>query len=166
MKNGVTFGVSQRSGKANTTTMKIIATETNNFGTFDIVQLTFADVKSAGHVDSSNFHECTLCDFTEVTDVNFKADFVSSSGSAYMYTEEGVYRQSDHWGYGIATCSWILDGNVQRGLKVGFAKWSDFKKYFANKDDLRDKHNKSAADKLQLSFCIGVRSHLIQQFID
>lgn len=146
--------------------MRTIATETNNFGTFDIVQLDFSDVKPAGTVDVTNFHECTLCDFTEVKGVDFKADFVSGSGSAYMYTDEGVYRQSDHWGYGIATCSWILDGNVQTGMKVGFAKWSDFTKYFASKDELRNRNNKYAAEKLQMSFCEGVRSHLIQQFIN
>jgi hypothetical protein len=151
--------------QTNTPTMKIIATETNNFGTFDIVQLVFTDVNPAGIADQSNFHECTLCNFKEVVGVDFKADFVSDSGSAYMYTDEGVYRQSDHWGYGIASCSWILDGNVQTGMKVGFAKWSDFTKYFSSKDELRNRNNKYAAEKLQTSFSVGVRAHLISQFI-
>lgn len=47
--------------------------------------------------------------------------------SIYWFTEEGVYRQSDHWGE-CRTCVWHLDGGVPRDskLRTGFASWSSF----------------------------------------
>lgn len=32
------------------------------------------------------------------------------SGSMYWYTEEGVYRLSNHWGEGVGSSNWYLDG--------------------------------------------------------
>ena len=60
-------------------------------------------------------------------------DYESRSGSRYIYTDEGVYRMSNHWGSGVATCDWYLDGDDissfadRGGERVGFARWSDFK---------------------------------------
>lgn len=54
--------------------------------------------------------------------------FKSKSESQYSYTEEGVYRYSNHWGR-VANCRWKL--NSEEKLKnqnhyLGFAKWTDF----------------------------------------
>ena len=108
-------------------------------------------------INKDNFFESTACNWKEVeTPANFEADYISPSGSKYMYTEEGVYRVSDHWNCGVATCSWLLDGlcyefstflngeiigtykiggeivkkekykTLNETDKCGFAKWEDF----------------------------------------
>ena len=54
--------------------------------------------------------------------------YESNSGSKYMYTDEGVYRFSNHWNGGVASCSWFLDNkNVDTiEYQLGFCKWEDF----------------------------------------
>jgi hypothetical protein len=70
--------------------------------------------------------------------VSRNRDFEVSS--KYWYTPKGVYRQSDHWGEGVASCDWYwkssksykkYDGKVNEILTynrtyIGFAEWSDF----------------------------------------
>lgn len=49
--------------------------------------------------------------------------------SEYWYTEDGVYRMSDHWGK-CKTCYWTLDGkevNDDLDVLIGFCKWENFK---------------------------------------
>ena len=60
-------------------------------------------------------------------------DYRSGSGSEYWYTPEGVYRLSDHWGAGVGTCQWSIEGdavssswNDRNGERCGFCKWEDF----------------------------------------
>lgn len=63
-------------------------------------------------------------------------DYVSPSGSAYKYTEEGVYRISNHWLHNVASCNWTIDGsfyNESRPL-LGFCKWGDFTRRVAKRD--------------------------------
>lgn len=77
-----------------------------------------------------NFHRHTFCVFEEVTIntiENKKVDFKSKSGSSYFFTEEGVYRLSNHWGR-AANCKWRLkstSSNLSR-TKLGFANWNAF----------------------------------------
>lgn len=107
----------------------------NEFGVEKIlVNASIDELESTIKVDVTNFFEFSVCNFKEVKGVDFKADYVSDSGSKYMYTEEGVYRMSDHWGADISTCIWLIDGNVSyREMIIGFAKWEDFKKYVAER---------------------------------
>jgi hypothetical protein len=80
-----------------------------------------------------NFHKYTFCIFKEVCfDVieNLKQNYSSKSGSSYYFTDEGLYRVSNHWGR-AANCRWKLDSSSMiisksNNNKVGFAKWSDF----------------------------------------
>ncbi len=47
-----------------------------------------------------NFFKHTYCEFDKVNEVLFlenKEHYKSKSGSLYFYTEEGVYRYSNHW---------------------------------------------------------------------
>ena len=63
-------------------------------------------------------------------------DYVSPSGSAYKYTEEGVYRISNHWLHNVASCNWTIDGsfyNESRPL-LGFCKWADFTRLVSKVD--------------------------------
>ncbi|WP_428742384.1 hypothetical protein [Tenacibaculum sp.] len=78
-----------------------------------------------------NFYRSTYCEF-EMQNINFfeemKAHFQSKSGSYYYYTENGVFRYSNHWGR-VANCRWKIRGIEQyknQNYYVGYANWSDF----------------------------------------
>ena len=78
-----------------------------------------------------NFFKYTYCEFDSVK-IDFfkekKTHFKSKSGSYYFYTEEGVFRYSDHWGR-VASCRWRIKGidvYKNQDFYVGFAKWTDF----------------------------------------
>jgi len=86
-----------------------------------------------------NFHKYTFCEFREVNADSLnelKIAYTSKSGSSYYFTEEGVYRVSNHWGR-AANCRWRLitrtSSNSNSSLKVnnfqsrvGYANWTDF----------------------------------------
>lgn len=68
------------------------------------------------------------------------ADYTSKNrktgeiSSRYWYTKEGVYRQSDHWGSNIASCSWYIKGRSYKtgSLQIGeketaFISWKNLK---------------------------------------
>ena len=81
--------------------------------------------------NQNNFHKHTFCLWTEVSLADFEVQqpqFKSKSGSEYYFTDEGVYRTSNHWGR-AANCRWRLVtlGNYKsQHSKVGFAKWTEF----------------------------------------
>ncbi|WP_438965490.1 hypothetical protein [Flavobacterium sp.] len=70
---------------------------------------------------------------------SLQANYKSKSGSSYYFTEEGLYRVSNHWGR-AANCRWKLEtssiiisniGLVDKNLKqvqikIGYAQWTDF----------------------------------------
>ena len=94
-----------------------------------------------------NFHKHTYCVFREVgfDKVNdLKPNYSSKSGSSYYFTDEGLYRVSNHWGR-AANCRWKLEANsmsssmsssmsrsksssssMSNVTKLGYAKWTDF----------------------------------------
>ena len=78
-----------------------------------------------------NFHKHTFCLFQQVESsvlLNLKLGYKSASGSAYYFTELGVYRKSNHWGR-AANCRWRLlplTDYKNQHTKIGFARWSDF----------------------------------------
>jgi len=80
---------------------------------------------------SKNFHKHTFCLWNEVSQVTFeieKPQFKSKSGSDYFFTDEGVYRSSNHWGR-VANCRWKLiplSEYKNQETKIGFARWTDF----------------------------------------
>lgn len=90
-----------------------------------------------------NFFLGTEAEFKNVTGEEkeeiaaINPDYVSDSGSRYWYTDNGVYRESDHWGKGVASCDWYLEGHGSlyadefqhvhgREARIGFAEWSSF----------------------------------------
>jgi hypothetical protein len=80
--------------------------------------------------NKTNFHKHTFCIFQEVTfeSINYlKPNFISKSGSSYYFTEQGVYRHSNHWGR-AANCKWRLvsNGISKDRSKVGYSNWCDF----------------------------------------
>lgn len=78
--------------------------------------------------DRRNFHKHTFCIWQEkaVSLVDGRQpDFRSRAGSSYYFTEDGVYRHSDHWAR-VAHCKWRLEGQKKNGFRLGFAKWTDF----------------------------------------
>ena len=75
-------------------------------------------------------------DFFQETAANWRAfacaparppDYESRWGSAYWDTGDGVYRQSDHWDLDIHHCDWLLDGQVNKNLSVGYCAYADFR---------------------------------------
>ena len=79
----------------------------------------------------TNFHKHTFCEFTEVdaaTISNIDWHYKSKSGSGYCFTDEGVYRISNHWGR-AANCRWRLISEIKnpnQKERIGYAKWTDF----------------------------------------
>ncbi len=82
-------------------------------------------------VTRTNFFKHTYCQFEFKNFDVLKEEnihFKSKSGSTYVYTEEGVYRYSNHWGR-VANCRWKLNGVARyqnQSYYVGYAKWTDF----------------------------------------
>ncbi len=81
--------------------------------------------------DRYNFHKYSFCIFLEVAFEKIeglKPNFTSKSGSAYYFTEKGVFRLSNHWGR-AANCKWHLKSNGIKNANrthLGYANWSDF----------------------------------------
>lgn len=83
--------------------------------------------------NKTNFHKHTFCIFkqVELSEIeNLKMNFKSKSGSNYYFTNDGVYRLSNHWSR-VANCRWRLNNyNInnknQNRTKLGFANWTDF----------------------------------------
>lgn len=78
-----------------------------------------------------NFHKHTFCIFQEVDRTvldPLQPQYTSKSGSTYYFTEEGVYRVSNHWGR-AANCKWRLatiSSQRYSGKVVGYAAWTSF----------------------------------------
>jgi hypothetical protein len=84
--------------------------------------------------NKTNFHKHTFCIFNEVSFSeieNLKVNYISKSGSVYYFTNDGVYRLSNHWSR-VANCRWRLISNSNEKTlnsnrnKLGFALWIDF----------------------------------------
>ena len=78
-----------------------------------------------------NFHSHTFCIWKEVlfSEIsNLKINYKSQSGSEYIFTPEGLYRISNHWGR-VANCHWRLIPLAQfksQNTIVGFTNWTNF----------------------------------------
>ncbi|MEO8252985.1 MAG: hypothetical protein ABI554_01265 [Flavobacterium sp.] len=78
-----------------------------------------------------NSFKNTFCVFHEVfpdTVKGLKVQFESKAGSKYYYTQEGMYRLSNHWGR-LANSKWRLvpmELETESKYKIGFAKWDSF----------------------------------------
>ena len=88
------------------------------------------------YANKNNFYINSEADFEYCEKPDRECDYISASGSEYWYSEDGVYRNSDHWGNGIASCDWQLlnccDWDVPQyeltyKTLCGFAKWDAFK---------------------------------------
>lgn len=87
--------------------------------------------------------------FSEIKDL--KINYKSQSGSEYIFTAEGLYRISNHWGR-VANCHWRLIPLAQfknQNTIVGFAIWSDF---YSNDDASKLFFIKFDFEKLEVNF--------------
>jgi len=80
--------------------------------------------------NKSNFFKHTYCIFKEVSPTqlpNQKPDYISKSKSSYYFTEEGVFRKSNHWGR-AANCRWKLISDTYKSQNniIAYARWVDF----------------------------------------
>jgi len=84
-----------------------------------------------GNFSKINFHSYTFCIWNEVPFEyikGMKISYTSKSKSQYIFTNEGIYRISNHWGR-VANCHWrIIPIAVYKNQKniIGFANWTDF----------------------------------------
>lgn len=77
--------------------------------------------KQIGTRTSENFFVNTKADWKLISEdpAKFpKPDFVSGSGSAYAYTDKGVYRISNHWLKETASCDWRLNFDSIKNTKT------------------------------------------------
>lgn len=78
-----------------------------------------------------NFHKHSFCIWKEVLFdkiSNLKISYTSQSGSQYIFTTEGLYRISNHWGR-VSNCHWRLvplSNFKSQNTIVGYAQWIDF----------------------------------------
>ena len=73
-----------------------------------------------------NFHKNTFCVFNASETPQRDPDYESRSGSRYWFDENGVHRESSHWGR-AAKCKWRLAQNHKGGrMRSGFAAWASF----------------------------------------
>lgn len=94
-----------------------------------------------GKADQNNFFINTIAKFNEIKGIpkdidREEPDHTSFTrdgeiSSEYWYTKDGVYRRSNHWGCGVASCDWLLDTqettDMEKGdRKWGFCKWENF----------------------------------------
>lgn len=80
--------------------------------------------------NKANFFKHTFCEFQQIDNFEFpeNTNYKSKSESIYFYTNEGVYRESNHWGR-VANCRWKIAANENyknQQIVIGFAKWTDF----------------------------------------
>jgi hypothetical protein len=80
---------------------------------------------------SPNSFKNTFCVFQEVlsdTIKDLEVQFDSKSGSKYIYTKEGMYRLSNHWGR-LANSKWRLEPmepETDSKFKIGYTSWDAF----------------------------------------
>lgn len=76
-----------------------------------------------------NFFKNTFAVFTITNQPNdfVKANYVSKHGSSYFFTNDGVYRYSNHWGR-VGNCRWRLENidHKQQTNYWGFCSWQHF----------------------------------------
>ena len=77
-----------------------------------------------------NFFKHTFCEFQQLDSFTFpkNENYKSKSESSYFYTDEGVYRKSNHWGR-VANCRWkLIAKNTYKNQEtvIGFVKWTGF----------------------------------------
>lgn len=99
-----------------------------------VTTLDQAKYASYKKIDKNNFFESTACNWKQVNDrLEKDPDYTSDSGSKYWYTDKGVYRLSDHWGFGVGSCDWLLNEDPElswrdeSGKRLGYADFSEFK---------------------------------------
>lgn len=80
---------------------------------------------------SSKSFKNTFCVFNELDSIiiqNLIPNYESEAGSQYFYTNEGMYRLSNHWGR-LANSKWrliALKPESNSKFKLGFAEWNSF----------------------------------------
>ena len=90
--------------------------------------------KTSKYVNYNNFYMLTKANFQKVEDkkilneIKENPDFVSDSGSRYLYRNGYVYRYSNHFMQETGSCDWSLDNNYidQAENVLGRCRLEDF----------------------------------------
>lgn len=115
------------------------------------------EIKGTVNVNKENFFDCTVANWKK-KNIEFKADYVSESGSEYMYTSEGVYRKSNHWYNFTSTCVWQLEGEESEENCIAFCEWNNFSKYSSKNDSMRKTYQENIVKMINGDF---VKIHMI-----
>lgn len=139
-------------------------------------QMEFYSKWQKGVANRDTFFYNTMCDWkSRKSRPKGKPDYVSRTrdgrvSSEYWYTDDGVVRGSDHWGKGVASCDWIVDGSraqkygLSKGEKIyAKASWGDFvfktrsavingDNYLVNFDNTVGKGNVRADDDYEYTY--------------
>lgn len=73
------------------------------------------------------YSEYTYIDLMKTLFSKIKWNYISASGSRYIYTKEYLYRYSDHW-CEVASCRWYIENRSNHYYDfnlLGRIKWSD-----------------------------------------
>ena len=100
-----------------------------------------------GTANKDNFYVNTIAEFKETKRPRRKPDHISYTregkvSSEYWYSDQGVIRGSKHWGSGVASCDWFMEGqrtNMRGSKQYGECSWSDF----TQKSDIVTSGNKA-----------------------
>lgn len=78
--------------------------------------------------NAETFHIGSDASFSPATPPEREPDYISPSGSAYWYTVDGVYRNSEIWHSSVEGCDWAVDGEycIIPEERTGFCAWEDF----------------------------------------
>lgn len=80
-----------------------------------------------------NFFMATEATWFPMSEPYLVPDYISDSGSEYWYSNNGVVRGSDHWGAGVGSCDWFMEGDDwysswddNKGKRYGYCPWGKF----------------------------------------
>jgi hypothetical protein len=92
------------------------------------MQTLVSEIVKVNGANKDNFYKSSKTVFTSCARPESAPDYVSDSGSEYWYSEDGVIRFADHWGY-VASCEWYLDDfNILWTEGTGYASWESFER--------------------------------------
>ncbi len=92
------------------------------------MEMYFLQRREKLNADRNNFYKNSFADFVSCKKPDRNPDYISSSGSKYWYENDGVIRESDHFGK-VSSCEWTLnnaDFYSDNTSAVGFCSLNAF----------------------------------------
>jgi hypothetical protein len=78
-------------------------------------------------INQENYFKDTVGNFREVKNVKGALKKLgipnTSTSSEYWFTNQGLFRYSDHWGVDINSCSWFINYESMNKKRLGYIDW-------------------------------------------